>query len=452
MSDDILIINATVLSMAGSSRPRLEADSYLYIQAGRISSMGRMAELPQTIHSRVMEHRIDAMGMLAMPGLINGHTHGAMTLFRGLADDLPLMTWLNKHIFPAEARHVDAEMVYWCTKLAAAEMILAGTTSCGDGYFYEDAAAKAFLETGLRAVAAQGIIDYPAPGVPDPAANISAARKFLETWQGRDDRVRPAVFAHSPYTCSADTLKKAKGLAREFHVPFFIHVAETREESRQIRVQHGLATVRYLEALELLDQDTVCVHCVWLEPEEIELLVRSGTKVVTCPTSNMKLGAGVAPVVTLLAGGAIVGLGTDGSASNNKLDLFAEMSQCANLHKVHHLDPTVTPAREILKMATVNGARVLGLGNDIGELAPGKKADIILLDLHQPHLVPMYTADLLVYGAVGADVTTVIIDGHLIMRERKILSFDVEETMVKVLEYSKAVSSAQEPCCRGQNS
>ena len=217
-------------------------------------------------------------------------------------------------------------------------------------------------------------------------------------------------------------------------MPFFIHVAETKEEKEQILEKHGTSVVRYLDSLGICDEGTVCVHSVWVDPEEIDIMARSGVKVATCTASNMKLAAGIAPIPEMLARGLTVGLGTDGSASNNTLDLFAEMDVCAKLHKVHTLDPTVLPAQKILTMATRNGASVLGLGDQIGALSTGKKADIIIIDLQQPHLMPFYNTDLLVYGARGADVSTVIINGRLVMDNRKILTFDEKEAMARVQE------------------
>jgi 5-methylthioadenosine/S-adenosylhomocysteine deaminase len=436
MADDILIINGTILTMT-EQVPELLLDGYLLIRDGRIAAIGSRREVAPPAPGRGPVQVIDAHDSLVMPGLINTHTHAAMTLFRGLADDLPLMTWLNDHIFPAEAAQVNPEMVSWCTKLAAAELIRCGTTTCADGYFHEDAAIAAFMETGLRAVAAQGVIDFPAPGVADPAENIRTAADFVSRWQGKDECITPAVFAHSPYTCSAATLQGAKELAREQGVSFFIHVAETRDEVRQIQARHRSTPIRYLESLGVLDRDTVCVHCVWLDAEDIGVLARTGARVVTCPTSNMKLGAGIAPVVEKIAQGIVVGLGTDSCASNNRLDLFAEMAMCAKLHKVHHHDPTVLPARRVLQMATADGAAVLGMADRIGSLAPGKCADIIIIDLNQPHLVPFYNPDLLVYAAGGSDVTTAIINGRLVMQDRRLLTFDVEEAMAKVRELSR---------------
>jgi 5-methylthioadenosine/S-adenosylhomocysteine deaminase len=430
MHNDILINNVTLLPHPGEQE-ELIANGFLSIKGGNISALGPMVELPTAITAK---KTIDGAGCLLMPGLVNTHTHAPMTLFRGLADDLPLMTWLNEHIFPAEAKSVNPEMVYWCSKLAAAEMILAGTTTVADGYFLEDRVAQAFADCGLRAVAAQGVIDFPAPGVLDPTQNIAAAAQFIDDWQDRNDLITPAVFCHSPYTCSADTLKRAKDIARQKNVKLFVHVAETKAEVEQLQEQHGTTPVRYLDSLGILDRDTLCVHCVWLDEEEIAILAQCGTGVSTCPQSNMKLGSGIAPLKELLKRNIPVGLGTDGCASNNTLDLFREMDLCAKLHKVKEFDPTALPAGQILQMATWRGAEVLGLQEKIGSLAPGKTADLVLLDLQQPHLQPFYSQDLLVYAADGADVSTVIINGRLVLENRRILSFDVQEVMERVRE------------------
>ena len=428
MSNDILIINATLLPLS-ATMPEMIQHGYLAVKDGKIKALGPMTDLADEDGADTI---IDGSGHLVMPGLVNTHTHAAMSLFRGLADDLELMTWLNEHIFPAEAKSVNPEMVYWCSKLAAAEMILAGTTTVADGYFLEDSAAEAFTDCGIRSVVAQGVIDFPAPGVPDPAQNVEAAAHFIDRWQAKNKLIIPAIFCHSPYTCSPDTLKKAKEAARRKNARLFIHVAETKAEIQQIQEQHNTTPVRYLANLGILDKDTICVHCVWLDEGDIAILAKSGTKVSTCPQSNMKLGSGIAPLSKMLAAGISVGLGTDGCASNNTLDLFSEMDICAKLHKVKDLDPTALPAKTVLEMATTGGATALGLADQIGSLSPGKKADVILLDLMQPHLQPFYHAYPLVYAANGADVSTVIIDGKIVMQDRQVLTFDVKEAMLKV--------------------
>lgn len=428
LTPDLLLTNGMVLPEPGTAT--CIDPGYVAIRAGRITAVGPMAELAGVRAGQVL----DARGGVVLPGLVNGHCHAAMTLFRGLADDLPLLTWLNDHIFPAEARSVNPEMVYWCTRLAAAEMLLSGTTCVADGYFCMEEAARAFAGAGLRAVAAQGVIDFPAPGVPDPAGNIAAAARFVDAWQERDPLVTPALFAHSPYTCSARTLRGAKELARSRGVPLFIHVAEIKDEQVLIRDPQGSSPVRHLDALGILDQGTVCVHCVWADREDLEILARRGTGVVICPQSHLKLASGTAPLKEMLARGLKVCLGTDGAASNNSLDLFREMDVCAKVQKVQSRDPVAVRAGEVLAMATGLGAKVLGLGGQCGELRPGALADLIVVDREQPHLQPFHGPELLVYAARGSDVRTVIVGGRLVVREGTLLTMDLAETMARVRE------------------
>jgi len=430
---DLLIINAVALAEPGLHPPI--DHGFVAIHGETIQAVGRMTDLPpQTLTRRT----IDARGGLVMPGLVNGHCHAAMTLFRGLADDLPLMEWLQRHIFPAEARLVSREMVYWCSKLAAAEMILSGTTTVADSYFFEEEAARAFREAGLRAVVAQGVIDFPAPGVPDPGKNIEAAASFMDSCQDRR-LITPAIFCHSPYTCSPKTLERAKKLAASQGCKLFIHLAETKGEVEQIRGQYGRSPAQHLDHLGLLDRDTVAVHCVHLDRDDISLLKERGTGVITCPESNMKLASGIAPIPAMLEAGIPLGIGTDGCASNNDLDLFCEMDSLAKLHKVASLDPTTLPASQALRLASSGGAQVLGLGGSVGRLAPGCKADCLIIDLNQPHLTPFHNPDILVYAAKGSDVRTTIIDGTVVMDERRILSFDLTLAMAKVRELAKEV-------------
>jgi len=373
-----------------------------------------------------------------MPGLVNLHGHAPMTLFRGLADDLELADWLNNHIFPAEARSVNPEMAYWCALLAAAEMISSGTTLAADGYFHEHDVARAFTDAGLRAVAAQGIIDFPAPGVPDPAKNIEAAATFIQTRQQADSPVRPALFVHSPYTCSNNTLRRAKQLADTTGVQLYIHVAETEHEHTLITEPLAGSPIRHLQALGILDENTVCVHCVWTDREDLAILAGQGSPVVLCPQSHLKLASGMADLPRMLEMNIRVGLGTDGCASNNSLDMFREMDTCAKVQKLHRLDPVAVPATEVLQMATINGAAISGFPGHTGTLAPGSPADLILIDLAQPHLQPFYNADLLVYAASGADVRTVIIDGRIVMEENRLLTIDLDEVLQQVRSLAAA--------------
>ena len=397
----------------------------LGITGNRIGYSGSLADLPQCSCDTI----IAGKGFLVMPGLVNGHAHNGMTLFRGMADDLPLMTWLNEHIFPAESVFVDEEMVYQCTRLACAELLLSGTTSVADAYYCMDGACRAYDESGLRAVAGHGIIDFPAPGVPDPTLKIDVVEQFIKKWRGHP-HITPAVFAHSPYTCCAETLQNARRLARKYEVPFFIHVAETQVEQSLLPVD-GLSPVAYLESLDILDEQVTLVHGVWMSGLDIEIIKKHNCKVVSCPRSNMQLGSGIAPVELLLQQKISVGLGTDGAASNNSLDLFDEMDACAKLAKVKSLDSTHGKGRDVLRMATCMGAECLGL-QEVGTLAEGNLADLILLDCNTPNLTPMYSSDLLVYGAKGWNVHTVIVDGKLVVDNRQLLSMDVNEIMKQV--------------------
>lgn len=376
---------------------------------------------------------IDARGAIVMPGLVNAHTHLPMSLFRGMADDMPLVRWLEECIFPAEARHVTPASVAPAARLSCAEMMLGGTTTCGDGYFLAGHVAGEVARSGMRAVLGQGVIDYPAPGVPDPSKNLSVARGFLEKWSGSHTLVRPSVFCHSPYTCSAHTLQAAKGLARDLGALFQIHAAETRAEWEQVQQAHGCSPIQYLDRLGLLDQKTLLVHAVWLDDADIRIVSRQGAHVVHCPESNMKLAAGVAPVPELLAAGVPVGLGTDGCASNNDLDLWGEMDMAAKLHKVRRADPTVMDAATVVRMATILGAEALGLDRWVGSLEPGKQADLILLDRDLPHLTPLYhPASHLVYVARAGDVRHVMVDGRWVVRDRQLRTMDLDDLMAQV--------------------
>ena len=402
-------------------------DHFVTIEGPLVTSLGSMEECPELNDFLV----IDGQSKLLMPGLVNGHNHSAMTLFRGFADDLNLHSWLHDHIFPAEAAHVNPEMVYWSAKLAAAEMISSGTTCVADGYFFSSHAAQAFADAGMRAVVGHGIVDFSVPSVPDPRKNIETVARFIDDWQDRTPAVSPAVFAHSPYTCSPATLVEAKRLADNKGVRFFIHLAESQEEQQQIIDPQGSSPTKHLEALGLLDHNCTCIHTIWLDQDDITTLADHRVGIITCPQSNAKLASGIAPITALLKKGATVGLGTDGCASNNSLDLFREMDLLAKLQKLSNKDATVMNAREVLSCATASGARAVGL-NSIGTIAVGTTADLILVDMRRPHLVPFYSQDQIVYGAVGSDVDSVIIDGRLVVQEKKILTFDIEEVVEKV--------------------
>lgn len=425
---DTLIHNALVLTLEPGAAPL--ANGYVAITGSKIAGVGS-AGVPGAAGPALPPARrlLDAKGALVMPGLVNTHVHAPMVWFRGLADDLALHDWLQNIIFPAEAGWLDPDRVYWGTLLAAAELIRGGVTTVAESYFYETEARRALAEAGLRAVTAQGVVDFLAPGVPDPRDNLKVAMEFVES--GRDfspELSISTIFCHSPYTCGAETLTQAKDFTRERGLPFFIHLAETRQEVEEMRRQRGLDPGAYLESLGLLDELTVAVHGVWLTPADLELLARRGVKLSHCPESNLKLAAGVAPIPDCLALGMTVGLGTDGAASNNNLDLFGEMSLAARLHKVWRRDPTVLTAAQTVALATREGAKVLGLENRTGTLTPGKQADLIIVDLNQAHLTPIFDPySHLAYAARAADVRHVMVAGRWLLRDRKFLTLDWPE-------------------------
>jgi 5-methylthioadenosine/S-adenosylhomocysteine deaminase len=437
MPYDLVIHNGTIVTVNDSFE--IIPNGLLCVKAGKLQHVGSLVgnqSLPAA------EETIDAGGGLITPGLVNTHTHLPMTLFRGLADDLPLDIWLNEHIFPAESAHINPESVRWGTLLACAEMLLSGTTTCCDGYFYENTVTEAVRTSGMRAVLAQGVIDFPAPGVPDPKENMKIPDAFITKWQNPSSLITPSVFCHSAYTCSAETLKKAKALCVESGLLFQIHTAETQNEWQQIQDDHQSTPIQYLDQLGILDENTLLIHCVWINDKDIEIIAARTASVSHNPESNAKLAAGIAPVPKLLKAGIPVGLGTDGCASNNNLDLFHEMDMVAKLHKTATFDPTTMDARSVVEMATIGGARAIGLGRHIGSLEVGKRADVIIIDTRTPHLTPMYHPEShIVYAAKSSDVRDVVVDGRIRVRNRNVLSLDVEEIMAKVREIARDIKS-----------
>ncbi len=385
---------------------------------------------------------IDATGCLVLPGLVNTHTHLPMVCFRGLADDLPLMDWLQHHIFPMEARFVDKEMVNDGALLAMAEMILSGTTTVCDGYFFENQIAEAALSCGLRAVVSQGFADFATPDNPRYEKMMAAADRFAARWLPHAPLITPAFFCHSPYTCSPQTLVNVKAAARGAGILYLTHLLENQSEIDTIEGRYGKKPVQHLYDLGVLDERTIAVHCNWMAPDDIALFADLGVSVSHNPASSMKLAAGIAPVPDMLARGVAVGLGTDGSASNNDLDLFQEMDLAAKIHKVTQLDPTVMSAETVVRMATIEGARVLGLDALIGSVETGKRADLILVDMNQPHLTPLYNPySHLVYAVRGADVKTSIIDGRIVMENRRLLTIDLAAAMEKVRAIGERIAA-----------
>ena len=436
------------LAIAGGTLVTMSSDMDI-IENASIGISGSRIALVDTNRTLAADRIIDARGGLILPGLVNTHTHLPMVCFRGLADDLPLMDWLNHHIFPMEARFVNKQMVRDGAMLAIAEMILSGTTTCCDGYFFENQIAEAALAGGMRAVAAQGFADSATPDHPQYEKMMAAAGRFVERWLPHAPMITPAFFCHSPYTCSPRTLVNVKAAAREAGILYLTHLLENRDEIDTIEKRYGRKPVPHLHHLGVLDNRTVAVHCNWMTPEDIALFADLGVSVSHNPASSMKLAAGVAPVPLMLEKGIAVGLGTDGSASNNDLDLFQEMDLSAKVHKATLLDPTVMSAETVLKMATIEGARVLGMDRLIGSVEVGKQADIIILDMNQPHLTPLYNPySQIVYAARGGDVKTSIIDGKPVMENRRLLTMDLPAVMERVRAIAAHIQSEHQSAIR----
>lgn len=399
----------------------------------------------KTIENKYISKQVLDIGeSIVMPGLINGHTHAAMTCFRGMADDLELMDWLNNYIFPAESKNVNLELVYWGTLLACAEMIRSGTTTFCDMYIFENETAKAAKQAGMRCLVGEVLFDFPSPNFKTPQEGLNYTKTLIEKWAD-DPLINIIVEPHALYTCSPSLLTDAKSIADRYDVPTGVHLLENSSEVQQLNGKLGKRATRFLKDIGYLDDHLIAFHCVCMDEEDIKLFAENGCKIVHNPESNMKLASGVAPVPDMLAAGIPVGLGTDGCASNNNLDLFQEMDSAAKLHKVTRLDPTVMDAETVLKMTTINGAKALGMEKHIGQLKKGMKADIIIIDLNKPHLTPIYHEySHLVYAVGGADVDTVLINGKIVMQNRQLLTINENEVMAKVEEIAVKIKKSFE--------
>jgi 5-methylthioadenosine/S-adenosylhomocysteine deaminase len=432
---DVLLTNISWLVTCDEDMQCFRSGA-LAIDASRLIAVGPTDQVRQQFSG----HELDLSGFLVLPGLINTHTHAAMSCFRGIADDLPLLRWLQEFIFPAEAANVNPDLVYWGTMLACVEMLKNGVTTFCDGYFFEEAAVHAASDCGIRAILGQGVLDFPTPDQPDPSRSRDRAEAFLHSFPKDADLLQPSIFCHAPYTCSGETLRWAKSLCRDRGILLQIHLSETAAEVKELAQKYGERPAFYLDRLGILDERTLCSHAVWLDPEEIELLAARKVRISHNAESNMKLASGVAPVPRMLAAGIKVGLGTDGCASNNNLDLFSEMDKVAKLHKVVHRDPVVCPAPQVLRMATLDGAVALGWDSAIGSLEVGKQADLIAIDLNQPHLTPLYHPEShLVYAVKGSDVRHVWIGGEQVVLDRQVLTTDEAGVISAVRALSRKI-------------
>jgi 5-methylthioadenosine/S-adenosylhomocysteine deaminase len=432
---DLLVGGRYVLPLAG--RAEVLENAAVAVRGDCIAAIGPMAELQRKFPGA--RQLVEENG-LVMPGLVNVHTHAAMACFRGLADDLPLMQWLQEYIFPAEAK-LTREIVYHSSLLSIAEMIRSGTTTFCDMYLFAKDVARAAAESGMRAWVGEVLYDFPSPNYGPLAAGFTYVGEMFNEYD-QHPLITVTVNPHAVYTCAPGLLKQAREVAEKHNARYVIHLAENDDEVREVQQRCGTRPVEYMERLGLLDSLVVADHCVVLTPAEIELLAARKVKVAHCPESNMKLACGIAPVPQLLAAGVTVGLGTDGSASNNDVDMFREMSTTAKVHKVKMLDPTVMAAEETLQLATMGGSKVLGAESRIGSLEVGKKADLIVLDLDQPHLTPLYhIPSHLVYAASGADVIHSVINGRVVMEHRRLLTIDEQAVLGQARETAKMINS-----------
>jgi len=435
---DLIISGGTIVTMDGA-RTILE-DGAVVMKGDTIVAIGPRSEVESKYRAK---ENIDAKGKLVLPGFINGHTHVPMTLFRGLRDDVTLDEWLRKYIFPAEAKNVNEEFVRWGTRLAAAEQIRSGITTFADMYYFEDAIAEETKAAGMRGILGETFIDFPAPDNKTEAEMLSYTEKFLKKWQN-DPLIHAAPAPHSIYTCSQKTLQDAAALARKYHAPILIHVAEMKKERDDSEKQNGMSPVQYLDKIGVLGPDVVAAHCIYVDEADRKTLAQKQTGCVHNPSSNMMLASGVAPVPELRATGVAVGLGTDGPAgSNNDLDLMEEIDLAAKLAKITKMDPRALNAQAVVEMATIDGAKAIHMEKEIGSLEAGKKADVIIINLDEPNAVPMYDIYAqLAYALKANDVQTVVIGGRVVMRNYKLLTVNEEQAIAKAREYKKSIAAS----------
>ncbi len=434
---DLVVTGGTVVTVDAAGR---------IIEQGAVAIDGSDIAAVDTAEAIAKQFRgrdtIDASGQIVMPGLVNTHTHAPMVLYRGLADDLPLTEWLNNYIFPAESRTVSPEFVRAGTRLAALEMIESGTTTFADMYYFEEEIARETRRAGLRAVLGQTVIQFSVPDAKTPGDALARADAFIAEFKS-DPLITPAVAPHAIYTLDGPTLRAARELSKRHNVPTLIHVAETNGETRVAQERRAESPVAYLDSLGFLGQGVVAAHSIWVTDADIQTLRMRGVGVSHNPESNMKLANGTAPVQGYLRAGVPVGLGTDGAASNNDLDMFEAMRVTALLHKHESMDPAALPARTILEMATIRGARALGLDARIGSLEPKKRADLITISTSGARQTPMYDPiSHLVYVIHGDDVQNSVVNGRVLMRNRKVQTLNAAAIVAEAREWAVKVRAA----------
>jgi 5-methylthioadenosine/S-adenosylhomocysteine deaminase len=427
-----------VITMDGQRR--VIENGAIAVRGDRIVGVGRKADIDARFQP---SQRLDRPDAILAPGLINTHTHAAMSLFRGISDDLNLNDWLNKFIFPAEAKNVSRDFVRWGTRLGVLEMLLGGTTTFTDMYYFEDVVAEVAKEAGIRGVLGETIIGFPVADAKTPADSLRFTEGYLMRFRN-DPLVIPAVAPHAIYTNSDETLRSARALANRYRAPLIIHISETKKENDDELAKRHMTPVKALDSLGVFNGRTIGAHCVWVNDGDMAVLKTRGVGVAHCPSSNMKLASGVAPVVKMRALGIAVGLGPDGPAgSNNDFNLFEEMDLAAKLQKVTTMNPQALPASAVLEMATIGGARVLGLEKEIGSLEMGKRADVITVRLDRANAVPVYDpVSQLVYALKAEDVRDVMVNGRPVVRDAKVLTLDEAQILAKAAEYGAKVKAS----------
>jgi 5-methylthioadenosine/S-adenosylhomocysteine deaminase len=437
---DIIVRGGTIVTMDGTRR--VIEDGAVVIAGGRIKAVGKLADLEMKYTAA---ETIDAVGKVVIPGLINGHTHVPMTLFRGLADDLDLQEWLTKYIFPAEAKNVTEEFVRVGARLGLAEMIRGGTTTYCDMYYFEDAIADETARAGVRGVLGETIIDFPVADNKTHEEAMAYAERFVRKWRGHA-LITPALAPHAPYTVSEEHLKAIRVLSDRLNAPIVTHISETQREVDDIIKSKNAPPVAYLNRINFLNERVIAAHMVFPSEEEMAILKRLNVGVVHNPQSNMKLASGVAPVPRMLADDLRLGLGTDGAASNNDLSMWEEMDTAAKLHKVFTRDPKVVSAQEAFEMATIGGARALHMEREIGSLEVGKRADLVIVDLNDLSQTPLYNIySNLIYATKAADVRSVIIEGRVIMRDRRLLTLDENDIKARARVFREQIVRSLAP-------
>ena len=429
------------------SQHRIVEDGAVAIAGQRIVAVGPSTEIGRKYQA---QQTLDRRESLVMPGFIDTHTHAAMSLFRAIADDRLLQDWLTNYIFPAESKNVSPEFVKWGTRLACLEMSLAGITTYTDMYYFEEMVAETTRVAGIRGVLGQTVIGFPAPDYKNWHDTIAATEQYIKRFQ-HDSLIVPAVAPHSIYTTPNDALVASHNLAAKYHVPLVIHLSETKKEVDDAMAQRHMTPTEVLDRLGVLDSRVVAAHGVWESDSDIEILKRKGTGIAHCPTSNTKLASGIAPIVKMLRAGVTLGFGTDGFAgSNDSADLMMEMSLAAKLQKVTNMDPQVLPAEQVVELATMGGARVLGLEKEIGSLEPGKRADLITIALDRPNMIPLYNVySQIVYTSKPGDVRDVFVNGKEIVSERRMLTLNSTEVLSAARDWKarikKSIDTGSEP-------